>query len=194
MNSLTSELVRNLYAFMAQRFGAQVVAKGGSVEMKAVSLLLDRMGIADQDDFMQRFATTIGHRIYVPFEPGSPTGPWSLLAQATTCVHECHHVWQYDQLGPAMFAYQYVIVPARRTLLEVQAYRTNMEVEYRLTGKMHDPIALANLLRSYAVSESDVMVAERMLKASVPTIRAGGITSRASQAALAWLKERGVPS
>ncbi len=194
MVSLTREQVVGLYAHMMQAFRAALINKRSAAEMALVSVLLGRLGIVDRQAFMQRFATTVGRRIYVPFTPGVATADWSLNSQAVVCVHECHHVHQWDRLGPAMFTYQYVASKARRTLLEVEAYRTSMEVRWRLDGVMPDPARLASSLRSYGVSEADVMVAERMLRASVPTVRAGGITSPATKAAVDWLKSKGVLS
>jgi len=191
MAELTSDLVRRFWHHMAARFRAQIVPKASAAEMQIVSELLNRMGIADKDDFMRRFATTIGRRIYLPFAPGDVSPGWGLLSQVETCVHECHHIVQYDSLGPPMFVYQYVVSKARRALLEAQAYRTNLEMRFRLTGQMLDPASLAASLRSYDVSEADVLVATRILAAAVPTIRAGGVMGPACSEAQRWLRSNG---
>lgn len=191
MGDLKPDVVSKLWKHMAAFFGAQVTSKGSAVEMQAASVVLGRMGIVDREDFMSRFATTVGRHVYIPFVPGEAEPTWSLLAQAETCVHEMHHIIQYQKLGAIMFYYQYVCSRARRATLEAEAYRTNVEMRYRLTGELRDTDSLAELLRSYGVRDIDVEVAKKVLRSSVPTIRAGGVTSLACKVATDFLRREG---
>ena len=51
----------------------------------------------EQGPLPQNFTTTIGRRIYTPFEVGSPKGGWDLWHQIVICVHEHQHVVQHDR-------------------------------------------------------------------------------------------------
>ena len=184
---LTADQVRGLWAHMAKRYRARVIHKATAAEMLVLSRFLDRIGVADEQDFMRRFATTIGRWIYVPFTPGERTQTWSLLEQAVVCVHECHHIHQYDKFGPFLFGWQYVMSTARRTLLEVEAYRCNMEMHWALERRLVPPEQLAAHLRAYGVTDEDVRNAERMLRSASRTVQQGGIASPASRDALAYL-------
>lgn len=192
MSSLTSAAVEALWAYMLKRFNASVADKQSSFQMQAVATFLAAIGVVDRTAFLQQYATTLGRRIYIPFVPGQPRGNWSLRAQVIVCAHECHHVHQYETLGGAMFSYQYVASRARRTLLEVEAYRVSMELEHALGGHLSAPGELAVKLKAYGVKDADVAVATKMLTASERTVRAGGLTSPASKAAIDWLKAQGI--
>lgn len=69
-----SEQVAAFWAHMQAHYGTCLVNKLSSTEMELVGQALDALGILDRARFLGGFATTIGKRIYVPFEPGVPFG------------------------------------------------------------------------------------------------------------------------
>lgn len=192
MNDLTPSLVRDFWSHMTGRFKASVVNKNSSLEMRAIATFLSLIKVANREAFLRSFATTVGRKIYVPFDIGTPIDGWSLWGQVTVCVHECHHVHQYDKLGAVMFNWQYLMSTARRALIEAEAYRCNMEIYWARTGQILSPATLAAQLKSYAVTDADVAVVERILSSSAVTIQQGGIASPASKEALVWLRQQGV--
>lgn len=185
--------VKSLWAHMLRRFRATKISKGSAIEMKIAAQFLGAFGITDSTGFLNRYATTIGRRIYLPFEPGIPTGPWTLWAQVVVCAHECQHIVQLDRLGAIPFYFNYVTSTAKRTMLEVEAYRSALELEWWRSKTMPNARDLASSLHAYGVTKSDVRVAEQALKMSAETIKRGAIVNVASQVAIEWLEERSRP-
>jgi hypothetical protein len=175
--------VRAFWAFMTDRYRTTVKAKADAVEMVALAQVLQQMGIVSADGFLRQYATTLGRRIYLPFVPGEGADLWS---QIVVGVHEHQHVEQLDRESVA-FLWNYATRPAKRTLYEAEAYRSNMELSFWRTGQVPSPAALAATLRAYGVSETDVKVAEKALAISAVAVRAGGVANGASKVAIEWL-------
>ena len=79
---------------MQDHFRTSVINKSSALEMQLVARGLEALGIQRKDRFLKNFTTTIGRRIYTPFEVGSPKGGWDLWHQIVICVHEHQHVVQ----------------------------------------------------------------------------------------------------
>jgi hypothetical protein len=181
--------VTALWDAMRARYGTRIVDKASAAEMKLVGWFLGRIGVLDQATFLERFTTTIGRRIYVPFTPGTPTPRHSLWSQLVICVHEHQHVEQLVRDGAATFSLRYLASPAARAAYEADAYRCNLELHHWYTGQLPSPRELAERLRSYGVRDVDIDVAETTLIAAARTVKAGGIITPAAKFALAWLRE-----
>lgn len=189
-SAVDAHLVRRFYAHMLSVFDARLLDKRSAGDMRVVAGLLRAMGIVERDEFLQRYATTIGHRIYVPFEPGTPSGDWSLWKQMTVLVYECEHVHQWDRLGSLRFSWQYLTSRASRARLEAEAYRSQMEMEWWRYRRLLDPRSLAALLVHYGVEDADVKVAEVALRASAEAVRRGAVINRSSARAIRWLDDQ----
>ena len=185
----SSQQVRDLWAYMTKRYGTRVIKKSNARMMRLVARALALMGVMDAESFMRRFTTTIGKRIYVPFEIGVEKKSWDLFDQMVICVHEHQHVEQANKEGFLRFARRYLFSKAARAGYEAEAYRCNMELCFWRTGKVLDPSELAQLLRSYGCRSADIKVAEKSLRISAETVRRGGVVNRASQRAIAWLNK-----
>jgi hypothetical protein len=182
-----SELVRAFWDFVTREYGTRAIAKANAVEMKLAAQALGLMGVLDAEAFLRDYTTTIGRRIYVPFEPGREDGGWSLWGQLAVCVHEHQHVEQLDRDGWLKFAGKYLLSSAGRAAYEAEAYRCDMELHFWRTGEVLDPRSLAAKLKHYACASTDIEVAEKALTMSAATVRRGGVVNRASQKAVAWL-------
>jgi hypothetical protein len=180
-------VVRAFWDFMSHEYSTTVVDKAGAVEMQVAAWGLGLMGILDAKTFLRRYTTTIGRRIYVPFDPGIPHEDWGLWEQIGVCVHEHQHVVQLDREGWVLFAGKYLGSKAARAAYEVEAYRCNMELQFWRTGEVLDPAELASRLKHYACGATDIQVAEKALRMSAATVSHGGVASRAARKALAWL-------
>ncbi|MCL2726569.1 MAG: hypothetical protein FWD69_19285 [Polyangiaceae bacterium] len=183
------EEVWAFWRFMQEHFTTTVVNKSSALEMQAVAQALDTLGIVHRDRFLKDFTTTIGRRIYTPFEVGSPKAGWDLWNQIVVCVHEHQHVAQLDREGYA-FAVSYLANRAARGRWETEAYRTSMELSFWRYGTTA-PLAsvLANNLLDYGCSPEDVEVADKELALSAVSIRNGAILNEATHVALGWLNE-----
>lgn len=188
--SPTPDDVREFWAAITRQYDTQRIPKQDSHEMKLVAEALGLMGIVNQQDFLQRFTTVIDCRIYTPFEPGVPTAAWSLWGQIRVAIHEHHHVFQDRASGGLGFKWNYLTSAASRAHYEAEAYRTDMVMDWRFQGRMLDPLSLASNLKSYGCSDVDVEVVRRMLALSIPSIKAGAITSDVCRWACDWLDQR----
>lgn len=189
MSELTPATVIGLWGYMSRRFGTTTVSKPRAAEMRLLAGVLGRLGVLDAQTFLARYATTIGRRIYVPFEVGVPERGWPLWSQLRICVHEHQHVVQLDEHGAVPFALRYLGSRSGRALLEADAYRTSLELHYwrfrelpRLDGMAHA------VLSGYALRGEDVEVAQRVLELSGDAIQRGAVITRAGRAAIDWLE------
>lgn len=187
MSDPTPEHVRAFADHMAHRFRASIVDKRSAGAMVVVAAFVDRMGVVDQARFQERFATTVGRTIFLPFEPGVPTPAWPLWTQMVVLTHECQHIVQYDRLGPWTFGLRYLTQSGQRAVLEAEAYRCQLELYHWKTGGILAAKLLAASLKSYAVTDADLRVAEAMLASSAISVKRGATLTEAGRVALDWL-------
>jgi hypothetical protein len=188
---ITPEEVKAFWQFMQQRFAASVISKSDSTAMAAVGLLLDKLKVLDRDRFLKDFTTTLGHRIYVPFEVGVPQAGYDLWWQVLTCTHECQHVHQFaSSAGSGLeFSWDYLASHAARASYEAEAYTCNLELEWwRKKAFGRTPAQYAALLTSYGCDAADIAVVTKRLALELVTIKAGGIITEATKTALGWLE------
>jgi hypothetical protein len=174
---------------MTEHFGCSVINKSNAAEMKIVAAVLSQLGILNADDFLKNYATTIGTRIYLPFEIGVPTGGWNLWMQVIIAAHECQHIYRSQQMGMLTYGARYLTSSSQRTLFETEAYRASLEMEWWRSHTMPDPAQVAEHLRGYGVSDADVQVATTALRMAASTIKRGGVINQASSVAIAWLEQ-----
>lgn len=182
------EEVAAFWRFMQDFYGTSAVKKTSALEMQLVARALDALGIQRKDRFLKNFTTTVGRRIYTPFEIGSPQGGWDFWQQIVICVHEHQHVVQRDREGLA-YELSYLIDPSARAGWEVEAYRCNLELQFWRTGTMPSSRRIAEFLRDYGCTEKDVDVAAKSLALSAISVRRGAILSEATHVALGWLSQ-----
>jgi hypothetical protein len=185
MMHLTPLLVKGLWQHMQRVYGTKLIDKRNAIEMVMLSKALDKMGVINQADFLERYTTVLHKRIYAPFEPGVETPRHNLLAQVKICAHEHQHVEQLNrELG---FMARYLLSPAERARYEVEAYTTSMELQWFLTGELADIDAIVNSLRSYALRDGDLAVARVSLVMAARAVSSGGVSTPAARMAIRWL-------
>lgn len=182
--------VKDFWVYMTKRYGTRVVEKPNAAEMRIVAEFLDLLGILDKDVFMRNCTTTIGNVIHVPFGPGFVAPGWDLFGQIRICAHEHQHIVQDRKAGGLGFEWDYITSTAKRTVYEVEAYRTGMELTWRYLQQIQLPKMIAAGLRNYGCNNDDIKVAEKALALAIPAIKAGGLTTEAGQVAAAWLDRR----
>lgn len=174
---------------MLARFRAKRLLKSSAVDMQILARALSVMDILDRDDFLRGYATTLGRRVYTPFEPGVPHLSWTLWNQIVVCAHEMQHVVQFARGGVFGFYWPYLVSRAKRTHFEAEAYRSALELAYWRYRRIPSPRDIALQLRGYGLSETDVRVAETMLRMSARAIEQGAVLNDASRAAIDWLND-----
>ena len=189
MSELTPAIVRGLWEHLSRELRSVVVSKPDAVEMRGVSTFLGAIGVVDAQQFLNSYATTLNHRIYVPFTVGVPEREWSLWAQLVTAAHEHQHVVQADEHGVALFALRYLSSRSGRALLEADAYRTQLELHFWRFGELPSLSGFAaHGLDGYALRPEDIAVAQRVLELSAQSIRRGAVITRAGRLAIDWLE------
>jgi hypothetical protein len=196
MTEPTPDDVRAFCAHMARECRASVRPKADAWEMRAAAAGLHVLGVfglhvPSAEDFARRYVTTLGRTVFVPFEPGDASGPWSLWEQMMVIAHECEHIRQRAMRHLGAFEIDYLTSGALRAQLEADAYRCNMELHRWRFGDVPAgmPHALASTLLAYGCTRADVEVCELHLRSSAETSRRGGVLSHAAATAIEWLDE-----
>lgn len=182
------EEVWAFWRFMQDHYRTTVVNKRDALEMQLVAQALDALGIQSRDRFLRNFTTTLGRRIYTPFEVGSPRGGWDLWSQVVICVHEHQHVVQHNREGLS-FEVSYLADRAARARWEAEAYRSNLELHFWRYGTTPSARRIAEVLGDYGCRPEDVDVAAKSLALSAVSIRKGAVINEATHVALGWLDE-----
>lgn len=184
------EDVSALWEAMCTHFNVSILDKASSEEMQAAANAADALGIVDRERFLRDFVTTIGNRIYTPFEPGVPKPPWDLWQQTMVIGHEVAHVLRDRSMEGILFEYQYASNSTKRAYYEMEAYRVNMTLTWIFRYEELSPLALASLLNDYACDMADVTMVAKMLGQSLIAIKKGAIPNEACRFETDWLKAR----
>lgn len=181
----TGQEVIDFWAYMCAHFKSSVVAKEKATEMSLVGAFLDGIGILKKEDFLSRFTTTIGNKIYVPFQIGSGSDA-ELWSQVLTCVHEHQHIVQ-SRKEPWTYSTSYLVDKSSRVRYESEAYATAMELDYWRFRKVGKPSGYASSLIHYGLGPEHVAVAEKIMSISSLAIQRGAVLSESARVALRWL-------
>ncbi len=174
MSQLTPMTVRALYDYMSRRYRTEIIDKRRAAAMHAMSWFIERVSGIPAKTFVERYGTTIGRRIYLPFVPGETSNGFDLWSQVVICAHEHQHVEQLQRDGWIKFVLSYLASSSARATYEADAYRTAIELSFWRTGRIPSPTTIASRLRDYAASPGDVKMAETMLISFARTVRRGG--------------------
>lgn len=185
---ITPEEVWAFWRHMQERFRTKVVRKGDALEMRLVARALAALGIQRKDQFLENFTTTIGRRIYTPFEIGVATSAGELWHQVVLCVHEHQHVVQHDREG-LRFEVSYLGSRAARARWEAEAYRSNLELHFWRFGTTPPAREVVDVLRHYGCRSEDIDVAAQSLALSAVSVQKGAVINEATHVALGWLNE-----
>ena len=149
-------------------------------------MFLDKLGVMNLRCFMENYTTTLGDRIYVPFEIGGDEK--SLVTQLAICTHEHQHVcqWRKDKTG---FIIRYLADRAQRALYEAEAMLSSLET-YAMFGETRDARKLADKLKHYNCNKDDREVAYKAIALGLQSMKAGGVTTKAGRIGVRWLESR----
>lgn len=181
--AISADLTRAFWGFMCGRYGTTVVEKASAAEMRALGAALALFGVIDAKDFLGRYTTTLGTRIYPCFEVGAGTAA-ERARQVGTCVHEHVHVRQFRR-GP--FPAEYVLDGSKRALFEAEAYRATLEIAFWFNGTCPTVASLLTALGGYALSAADLAVARVYLTKARAVVLRGGVVTPEAKVAIQWL-------
>lgn len=186
---LTPALTRRFWRAMSERYGTRVVPKKRSPLMHLVGAGLGLIRVMSYRRFMERYTTVVAGRIYPWFAIGEGDQE-ALWYQIVVCVHEHQHVIQARRDGLSGFHLPYLLSARRRALIEAEAYRCNMEMNWWKNGRFREPSDLAGRLAEYGCGQEAVDAARRYLQRAADRVRRGDIANEASRFAIDWLEKR----
>lgn len=191
----TEEHVTRLTAHLERVHRVSVVDKGSAPEHVVLGTLLQELhartkGLAGmtREDWLTRYATTLGTRIAIPRE-------WPAESRFWVLAHELQHALQWlgrqpqsDLPSGAGFALGY-LASQGRVRAEVEAERARAEVMYACTGILPTvEDAVAHLTTDYLVTSDDRALAWSMWDAALPTLAEGVVSTEAARTVLDWIR------
>ena len=187
---LDSAMIQKMWQELAQAHHARLLLKSRSLLMRFAGAFLAAFRIQKPGEFIQHYATTIGRRIYLPFEPGDAKA-CPLWHQVVLCAHELRHVEQFQREGLIRFAAKYLLFPSARARYEADALQCNVELFWIRTGQLPDLQKLADSLTGYALTQKAKALVFSLLQQSARRILEGRFQEFASSSTLAWFVSAG---
>lgn len=183
----TPELARDLWRHMSLHLHSKVAQKEDKVVMRVASRIVARRTNTTAEDFMTDFVTTLGRRIYIPFEVGGDTD-WSLRDQMLLAVHEHQHVAQWRH-QPVKFLVRYARDTRRRALFEAEAFLSEVEACAAFGWPPPDLTRRIDTLRGYGVSAEDTEAAGTWLMETLLVADEDRVWTRAGRVARIWAQQ-----
>lgn len=125
--SIPPSLVTQAWQAMSLRYGTTICPKLTSRVMRLAAFFAVRFSKISRVDFLLRYATTIGGRIYIPFEVGKACPGWDLETQLRMAAHEHTHVAQW-RAAPLRFWWRYAFQKDARAMYEAEAIVSEFEI------------------------------------------------------------------
>lgn len=179
---LTTTNVQAFYRYMAKKFKVKIIYTG-SGPIDELADVLGCVGIP-ADQFIDKFAFTIGSRIYIPWRPGSNTV--ALSAQVHILCHEIIHAVRQRHKGVVRWLLKYAVKKSFRAHEESKALHANLEVYYALTGRKLNTESMITSLVAYRLRKSDLRVTKKHIDIINRVMVKGKGSSTVSRAAMAW--------
>lgn len=178
------------WKFMQKYYDVTVADKTDSNFMKLVGWFLGAIGVLDKEAFLKQFTTTINQKIYIPFKIGEGTDA-ELWGQNKVLVHEVIHAQQAKKEGILKYAYNYISNKTKRTEYEVEAYRSEMVLDWHFKKTYRKPSSIVESLRSYGLSQTYIDYAQKQLELSEPAIKNNARFHPVISMAIKWMEENG---
>lgn len=116
MLALSEKNVIELYEIFQNLYGSEIVRKQDSKFMRFLATFVP--GIS-KEDFLNKFCTTVGNKIYITYTPGNASEV-PLWEQVVILVHEHVHVQQFRDT--TWFSLKYLLSKKFRANVEAEAY------------------------------------------------------------------------
>lgn len=168
---LTTTQIEMVIQHMTNAFDVRIVS--GTREV--VELFLNQLGKVDPD-FRKVFNMCLDKVLYLA---DKPTEERSIPIVA----HECQHRVQASDAG-AIWYLRYLAQPSFRCGAEVEALIAEMETCFQLELPFSIKKACEQLADYYLLSEVDIAVARKGLKAAEKVVLAGGVSTESGQEAV----------
>lgn len=173
MTEPTPDAIRAIARAVCARFDCEIVDKRTDDGMRALSHVLAPS--IPPADFVSRYATAIGRRIFLPFTPGEFSDQWPAWSQGRIIVHEAEHVEQF-RLDP-LFPARYLLATPWRAIYEAQALAAGWQFDRWRGAKHLPPDQQALSLHSYALDAEAKAAAVAVLESSLASLSDGVLVS-----------------
>lgn len=178
-----------LSEFLSRKYKTSYETRKDSTAMQVAAQFLSFFGfIEDTSDFLEKYATTIGHTIYLPFSIGdySKFPDWT---QCTTLCHEHQHIVISNKMGGFSYLWNYAR-SSKRALIEAECYATLVEVNWHVKKVRTDVHKVAAILsEAYSCSAREVAQAEAFLSDVKKRVEAGGYVTEIGKLTVPMLKK-----
>lgn len=188
MKQPAPELVRDLVVDLTSHVGATVVDKRTALEMLVAARVLRGLGAVCCDHRLNHYASTIGRRIYLPFEIGTPVDGFDLWGQSVAVAHASQRVVQHAHLG-SLRAARARLDRGWRSELAREALRTVLELHFWRTAEIPSPLELAMAVRTYATNDADLDLAAEAIDECGAAIEVRVVATAAGRFTVDWLAE-----
>jgi hypothetical protein len=174
------EEVWAFWRFMQDHFRTSVINKNSALEMQLVARGLEALGIQSKDRFLKNFTTTIGRRIYTPFEVGSPKGGWD--SGTSRHLRARAPARRAARSRGAGLRGQLPRRRAARARWEAEAYRSNLELQFWRTAPRPRPAHRLGA-QDYGCRDGDIEVTAKSLALSALSVKKGAVINEATHCA-----------
>lgn len=178
-----------LSEFLSRKYKTSYASRKDSLAMRAAAQFLTFFGaVKDPSEFLENYATTVGHTIYLPFDIGdfSKFPEWT---QCTTLCHEHQHIVISNRMGSFSYLWNYAR-SAKRSMIEAECYATLIELNWHVKNIHTDPHKLAAVLdNAYSCSSQEIAKVESFLSTVKKKVEAGGFVTEIGQLTVPMFKK-----
>jgi len=175
--TMTKKEFKRLWNGLLTHFNARVIKKSDDELMEAIASFLDVLKIQNREAFLNNWAITLRHNIYLPFTVGDDS-KITLEEQLIVLCHELTHVPQWDD---PLFVLRYVSSTAHRAEEETEALIAGLEACHLLIGALPPLNEEAVKLKAYGCKKADIKVVEKALTMASIKIEKGGVSTEAGK-------------
>jgi len=188
----TDEMLADLEAYLCRRFKVQVTEKGDSAIMRGVAAVFGvasmlGVNVPTSDEFLTRFATTLGPVVFLP------TGLAKGKRRTLLLLHEIGHgagFWE----EPLFYPRAYLQSGEKRAAYEAQAERGRIEGAWLLYGELPSADQVhAFMQHGYACAAPDVTLAQQLVDIAATAADSGVVSSPVGLAVRDWLRSKQEP-
>lgn len=185
----SDEALADLETYLCKRFRATVQVKGDSAIMRAVALVFGfaaffGLNLPTAEEFLKRFATTLGPVIFLPVGLTDPK------RRALLLLHEFGHVAGFWE-EPLFYPRAYVQSGEKRAGFEALSERGRIEGAWLLYGELPTAEHVhAFMEHGYAVAAADSGLAQQLVDAAATAASSGHISSPVGLAVRDWMQAR----
>lgn len=185
MKNITSEIVIKYHKYMAKTYGFQIINKLNVPEMRIIAATLKKITPIDSKSFLEKYATTLYDRVYVPYKIGKGSQS-ELFRQIRIITHEAQHVADFRDEPYKMAIY--LALDSERAKIEARALSTSIYLYWWKNNVVPNLTTITKELYYYGLDATDQNVVRTHLTIHIPIARRSQIPNNlVVKKGIAWL-------